>query len=194
MGTDWAKMKPDKKDAIINELERALIVAGAKDYDSGMAAFGKILGWVQEHYHPMRSKQDFGALLDSFPDPSRLQMRFLLGTLKYLPQLARFFLKRAAEITEQDLPPIPTGRPGLDAFTKAQIIARIGKSHMNGYTLDQAKMAAAVKSKVSRSTVQRAWDDRGNRGAVDFRSVLKFLAEDEKEQSDGLDSTDESEK
>ena len=90
----------------------------------------------------------------------------------------------------QGLPPIPRGRPGLDSFTKEEMVAHVGKRHTQGYTLEQAKKAAATKFEVSEATVQRAWDDRGNRGAVDFRSVLKFLEEEAKGGGDLLDSPD----
>lgn len=183
-------MKPASRDAIIEEFERAFVFVGAKDYDSGMATFGKILRRVDEHYHPMRSRSDLAAMLDSLPEPSWMRMRFMLGTLRHLPHLLRFGFTRLAEKAESDLPPIPSGRPGLDAFSKEQIIAHVGKRHMEGYTLDQAKRAAAKQFAVSEASVQRAWDDRGNRGAVDFRSVLKFLKEDMKDRSDVLDAID----
>jgi hypothetical protein len=174
---------------IIAEVERIFSVAGATDYDSGMAQFGRILGWVQEHYQPMRSKEDLAALLDAMPDLSWLKMRFVMGTFHYVPQLFRYGLKELSSRAEEDFPQIPRGRPGLDAFSKEQIVAHVGKRHMGGYTLDQAKESAARQFSVSKSTIQRAWDDRGDRGAVDFRSVLRFLAEESKDGNDVLEPT-----
>ena len=187
-------MRPDTRDKIIAKLEKAVVFTGATDYDSAMAQFGKLLQGMQEHYHPMRSKSDLSALLDTMPEPSWLEMRFLLGTLQYLPQLLRYGVKRLGESIEDDddFPQIPRGRPGLDAFSKAQIVAHVGRRHTQGYTLDQAKESAARKFRVSESTVQRAWDDRGNRDAVDFRSVLKYLAAGEKDESDFLNASNES--
>jgi hypothetical protein len=172
-------VKASSRDRIIAELERLFILAGATDYDSGMEQFGKLLQKLQEGYHPMRSKHEFASMLDELPEPSWLMMRFILGSFNYAHQLARYGLKHLANIGEEDLPEIPRGRPGLDAFSKAQIVAKIGRWHVAGYTLDQAKKRAALHFHVSESTVQRAWDDRANRGAVDFRSVVKFLTEDE---------------
>ena len=177
-------MKATSRDTIISEIERVLVHAGAKDYDSGMATFEKLLNWLQEHYHPMKSKEDFAALLDSLPEPSWLQMRFLLGSFKYTPHVMRYSLKRLTEMAEDDFPEIPRGRPGLDAYMKAQIVAHVGKRYTEGYALEQAKWSAARKFGISVSTVQRAWDDRGNRDEVDFRSVLKFLAAGPNEQWD----------
>jgi hypothetical protein len=188
---DWTgTVKPATRDAIISEIERAFIVAGARDYDSGIEVFQKLLDWAQTTYHPMRSKEHLAALLNSMPEPSWLRKQMMLGSLRQVPQLIRFGLKRLALIAEDALPAIPSGRPGLDAFSKAQIVAHVGKKHIAGYTLDQAKRSAAQRFGVSESSIQRAWDDRGNRGEIDFRSVLKFLDEDMKDQSDVLDSMD----
>ena len=183
-------MKPSSRDSIIAGIERAYIVAGAKDYDSGMAQYGRLLERLLEYYHPMRSKKDLTVLLDAMPEPSSLKMRFILGAIQYMPQLLRYGAKRFAEMTE-DFPEIPRGRPGIDAFLKAQIVAHVGKRHMTGYTLDRAKKSAALQFRLSESTIQRVWDDRGNPGVVDFRSVLKFLVEEENGRSNVLDSVDE---
>jgi hypothetical protein len=169
-------VKPSSRDKLIAEVERVFVFAGATDYDSAALIFGKLLQWVQERYCPMRSKRDLSALLDAMPEPSWMEKRFLFGAFRYMPQLVRYWLKRVGNHVEDDFPEIPRGRPGLDAFTKEQIIAHVGKRHIAGYTLDQAKKRAAKKFEVSEAAVQRAWDDRGNRNAVDFRSVLKYLA------------------
>ena len=183
-------MKPSSRDKIIAEVERLLISAGVADYDSGMERFGKLLQKLQESYHPMRSKREFASMLDALPEPSWLTMRFILGSLNHAPQLARYALKHLSNMAEEDFPEIPRGRPGLDAFSKAQIVAKIGKWHVAGYTLDQAKKRAALHFRISESTVQRAWDDRANRGAVDFRSVVKFLTEGEEDELELLDSAE----
>jgi hypothetical protein len=184
-------VKSTSRDRIIAETERVFILAGASDFDSGMAQYRKFLDWLNRHYQPMSSKTNFAAALDAMPEPSWLTMRFILGTLRYAPQLIRYGLKELSSRTEEDFGEIPRGRPGLDSYSKAQIVARIGKWHVAGYTLDQAKKRAAREFTTSETTIQRAWDDRGNREAVDFRSVLKFLASDEPLESKKLDSPDE---
>jgi hypothetical protein len=180
-------VKPSSRDRIIAEMERVFILAGAKDYDSGMAQYRKILDWLNRQYEPMSSKPNLASALDAMPEPSWLTVRFMLGVFQYAPQLIRYGLKELSSRAEEDFEEIPRGRPGLDAFSKAQIVAHIGKRHMAGYSLDQAKKSAARQFGVSETTIQRAWDDRRNRGAVDFRSVLKFLAEDSKDGEDALD-------
>jgi hypothetical protein len=156
----------------------------------GMSIVQRSIDFVQRIYHPMRSKEDFAACLDSLPEPSWFRLRMMLGSLRYTPQLIRFGLKRLALAAEEDLPPVPVGRPGLEAISKAQIVAHVGKMHVRGYTLEQAKENARIKFGVSISTVQRVWDDRGNLGAVDFRSVLKFIEEDAKDHSECLEWMD----
>lgn len=184
-------MRPDSRDSILAAIEQTFIQAGAKDYDSGMAQCERLLAWLQEHYRPMRSKQDLAALLNGMPEPNAFAMRLLLGGIRYAPQLIRYGLKELSSQAEDTLPEIPRGRPGLDVFSKAQIVAHIGKRHTAGYSLDQAKKSTVRRFNVSESTVQRAWDDRGNRDAVDFRSVLKFLADNSADDNDILDSPTE---
>jgi hypothetical protein len=41
-------------------------------------------------------------------------------------------------------------------------------------------MRATKQFKLSKSTIQRIWDDRQNPGEVDFWSVLKYLKDDGK--------------
>lgn len=182
-------MKPATRDAIISEMDRLVQLAGSPDYDSGMAVVQKCLDWFQGTFQPMRSKADFAAFPDALPEPSSWRRLMLLSGFKYTPQLLRFALTRISQLTEE-LPQLPKGRPGLTAFDKAQIVAHIGKRFVAGYTLEQAKNSASIQFELSLSTVQRAWDDRANRGAVDFRSVLQFIAENSKDQSDVLDWMD----
>lgn len=182
-------MKSDSRDKIIAAFERAIPLTGVQDYDTAMVQFGKILEWLHKGYHPLRSKAHLTAFLDSMPEPKWSEMRFILGVFKYMPQIVRFSIKRLGEIVEDDVPEMPRGRPGLDAYSKAEIVAHVGKRHTAGYSLDQAKKSAAKRFSVSEATVQRAWDDRRNRDAVDFRSVLKYLSSGR--EGDFLEPTDE---
>ena len=183
-------MEPNTRDKIIEIMEQSLVLAGAKDYDTGMAQIGKLFDYFQRNYEPMRSKEHLKALLEAMPEPPFLKKRFLFGALRYAPQLIRYGSKELVKMTEENLPEIPRGRPGLDTYKKAQIVAKVGRWHTAGYTLDQAKKRAARHFNVSESTVQRAWDDRQNRGEVDFRSVLKFIAEGSEDESDFQDTPD----
>src|SRR4051794_39283342 len=103
-------MKPTSRDAIIDGIERAFILAGAKNYDDAMATVGKLFDWIQRHYHPMRSREDAAALLDSFPEPSWLRMRFIMGSIQSAPQLLHFGIKRLSDMAEDELPALPVGR------------------------------------------------------------------------------------
>ena len=161
-------MKPSSRDRIITEIERMFALAGAGDFDSGMVQFRKFLDWLDRQYQPMSSKMNFASTLDAMPEPSWLNMRFFLGVLHHAPQLVRYALKELSTRAQEDFGDIPRGRPGLDAFSKAEIVAKVGGWHVAGYTLDQAKSRAARHFSTSESTIQRAWDDRGNRDAVDI--------------------------
>ena len=88
-----------------------------------MAQYGKALDWLNRQYEPMSSKQNLASALDVMPEPSWLTLRFMLGAFQYAPQLIRYCLKELSRKAEEDFEEIPRGRPGLDAFSKAQIVA-----------------------------------------------------------------------
>ena len=124
--------------------------------------------------------EHFAKILDQLPEPTWLERRLLQGVFRYALQILLNGAKIFARDAEESISELPRGRPGLDAFTKAEIIAEVSRKELRGCTHKQAKMRTARQFNVSVSTVQRAWDDRGNRGEVDFRSVVKFLADEGK--------------
>jgi hypothetical protein len=171
-------VKPQTREWILDSLDKAFIWAGESDFDSGMKSFKKIVDRLQNAHDTMRSRDHFALILDEIPEPSWLEMGCIRALFHYLPQVLRYGVKQIAETAEGSLPELPRGRPGLDTYTKSQIVAEISKKEWKGCTHKQAKVRTATQFNVSFSTVQRAWDDRANRSEVDFRSVLKYLAED----------------
>jgi hypothetical protein len=171
-------VKREYRDAIVSKIEEQMIAVGSKSFDDGMRTISKLLEVLKKNIDQMRTKEQLEQMLDSLPDPSRTDFYLVLGTFKFFPHLIRFGLRSLSEKLDEDLPRIPRGRPGLDLVTKQRIIAHIGKRHMSGYTLEQAKKSTAIQFKLSESTIQRAWDGRNDIGDVDFRSVVRFLEED----------------
>ncbi len=170
-------MNAELREKLIEETERCWKIAGAESYESGVLTFSKLLEYVQKNFDPMRTKEQFREFLDQLPEPSWLQRQFILGGYRYIPQVLRYGLMKLSQAAEETLPPIPRGRPGLDLQQKSEIIGFVGRQHTKGYSLEQAKNSAAKKFSVSEATVQRTWDDRGSRSEIDFRSVLKYLAD-----------------
>lgn len=170
-------MKPSTRDAIINATEEALRWAGAKDFDSGMSDFRKMIEKLLERHAPMQSKERFANALDSLPEPTFFQLRLIKGIFRYFPQVLRYGARELARKAEDELPALPAGRPGLDIYEKTQIIAEVSRKQLRGYNLKQAKTQTARQFNLSFATVQRAWDDRANRGEVDFRSVISCLSD-----------------
>jgi len=162
---------------LIVEIEKCWIIAGANSYDDGIQTFAKLLEFVNKTFDPMRSKEQFRELLNQLPEPSWLQKLFIFGGFKYVPHVIHYGLKKMSQTAEETLPPIPRGRPGLDLQMRAEIVGFVGRQHTKGYTLELAKKSAAKRFGVSKATVQRAWDDRGSNSDIDFRSVLKYLAD-----------------
>ena len=132
-------MKPEHRDAIVAQLEKQMIAAGARDYDDGMEKLTKIIEWLKEHHDPMRTKEQFEQLLNTMPDPPRIQMQLLFGALKFMPQVMRFAIQKVATVAEEQLPELRRGRPGLDLVTKEQIVASIVKKACEGVFIRTSK-------------------------------------------------------
>jgi hypothetical protein len=170
-------VKPQTREWILDSLDKAFIWAGESDFDSGMKSFKKVVDRMQSAHDTMHSKEHFSRVLDDLPEPSWLERRFIQGVFRYLPQVLRYGVKQLTQTVEEDIPELPRGRPGLDAYTKSQIVAEISRKEWKGCTHKQAKLRTARQFNISLATVQRAWDDRANQSEVDFRSVIKYLSE-----------------
>jgi len=170
-------VKVELREEILTRFEKAIMHAGAENYDQGMQQFGKILEYLHKNFDPIRSKESFRAVFDDMPDPSRLELRLILGVLNFLPQIARYALKHLVTIAEDDLPAIPTGRKGLELQEKVRIVDFVGNQLKHVRSLDRCIKTAAERFHTSESTVQRAWDDRTSIDPADFRSALRYLAD-----------------
>jgi hypothetical protein len=156
------------------------IWAGASDFDSGLARFKQVIDKLQSCHDVLGSKTHFAQQLVSAPEPSWLEKRFIQGVFRYLPTLLRYGAKEMAQTAADELPPLLPGRHGPDAYQKAEIVAAIGHNILHGCNAKQGIMRATKQFKLSKSTIQRIWDDRQNPGEVDFWSVLKYLKDDGK--------------
>jgi hypothetical protein len=167
-------VRPEIREEIIRRFEAAFQFAGASSYDDAMWQFGKLLEFARITLEEVRTKEQFQASLDKL-ELSANQEKLMLAGSKFLPQIVRWGLSKVARAAAESLPAIPAGRPGVDFYTKSQVIAFIGKKHMRGYSLEQSKKSAAIHFGVSEGTVQRIWDDRVNIGEPDFRAVIKAM-------------------
>jgi len=170
-------MKTELSEKVIEEIEKCWISVGAENFDSGIQQLAKLLAFMQRIFESMKTREQLREFLDQLPEPSWLEKQFIFRGFRYLPQVIRYGLKRASQIADETLPNIPRGRPGLDLQLRSEIVGFVGKQHMKGYSLELAKKSAAKKFSVSEATVQRTWDDRGSLGEIDFRTVVKYLAD-----------------
>jgi hypothetical protein len=51
-----------------------MILAGAKSLEDGLATFAKLMDRFLKHYDGIRSKENFQAVLDEMPEPTRWEM------------------------------------------------------------------------------------------------------------------------
>ncbi len=154
-----------------------MILVGAKNYDEGMQQVARMLDFFARNFDQCRTKEQLAAVFDELPQPSFVESKLFLGAMTYLPQILRWSLKKLAEDAEEDLPSVPTGRPGLTLQEKVRIVDFVGEQHKRLLSLDRCMKRAARWFHVSEATVQRAWDDRASLEPADFRSALKFFAD-----------------
>ncbi len=167
-------MKSELRDKILQLVEENFRWLGAKDYNDAMAITRRVLIRLLDITEPMKTREDFARGLDTLEDPSPVQRRLILAGIRFLPQIIRATLRRAADAAKKEIPS-PTGRPPTDQQLRANIVAYVNQLHLKGLTLELSKKRAAQRFGVSESSVQRSWDDRRNMEEADFRSALKWL-------------------
>jgi hypothetical protein len=169
-------IEPEFRDKLVAKIEEAYKWAGAADYDAGMKQALQVAEFFLNQLSSIRSKEELRLLLDKLPAPSFLEKSLILGVTRYLPQILRYGTRQLAESAERDAPGVPRGRPGVDLQQRADVIAHIGALIVKGCSDEAAKRRAAAKFAISKSTVQRIWDDRASVGEADFRSALKYIS------------------
>jgi hypothetical protein len=124
------------------------------------------------------SEEKLNALFDQMLEPSILEEKLMLATMKYLPQIARFWIKQFATGALKELPGPPGGRPrATDEAQNAEIVACVVNLFGKGVSLETSKKRAALRFGVSETTVQRIWDNRATVGEADFSSALKWISD-----------------
>jgi hypothetical protein len=170
-------MDADFQAKLINRMEELFRWAGAADYDDGMRQFRAILLRLVEGSEAIKTREDLARTLNQLENPSLLQRQLMLGSMRYLPQILRRWLREGAEVAEEVIPAPPTGRPPVDLQARAAVVEYVSELHKKGCSLELSKKRAGERFGFSESTVQRIWDDRGSLDDADFRSALRWLAE-----------------
>ena len=170
-------MRAEQRDKLIERIDQAAQRFGAADFADGVRQASQFLETWLARFALVKTKDDLKKLLDEMPDPSLLEEKLILSLLRYLPQILRVWAKRLAEQAEEDFPAAPGGRPSTDLRERAEIVAYIGKLHLQGCSLELSKKRTATRFGRSESTIQRIWDNRGSIQPADFRSALKWVME-----------------
>jgi hypothetical protein len=168
---------------LIERMEELFRWAGAADYDAGMRQFRGILLRLVERSEAIKTREDLARALNELENPSLLQRQLMLGSMRYLPQILRRWLREAVEVAEEEIPAAPTGRPPIDLQARAAVVEYVSQLHKRGCSLELSKKRAGERFTFSESTVQRIWDDRGSIDEADFRSALRWLSEPEQDSS-----------
>lgn len=154
-------MDEKTREKMVSALENAILAAGAKDYEAGMAQASKLIAFLHNNVQMMQTKDAFRKTLDSCSEVSKSEEKIALMGLTMMPHLLRIGLKMAAKKAENTLPALPGGRPRAISATEAREILRfISGLHEKGTSFKAAKERASRRYGISLRTIERLWSKR----------------------------------
>lgn len=154
-------MDEKSREEIVAALERAIALAGAKDYESGIEQAEKLLRFGLDGIERIRTRDALRKTLDASDQMSKHEQKLFLVFVKLLPQIFRLGLKKAAKDAERNLPALPGGRPRAATGNETKtIIDFVAKLHRAGVEFKVAKKRASMKFDVGLRTIERLWSKR----------------------------------
>lgn len=171
-------MRPELSDRLIGRMDELSQRFNDMTIVESFAHSAQILRRFAERLELADNREKLNALFDQMPEPSILEEKLMLATVKYLPQIARVWIKQFAAGASKELPAPPGGRPRATNETQnAEIIAYVLSLFGKGVSLEISKKRAGLHFGVSETTVQRIWDNRAAVGEADFCSALKWISD-----------------
>ncbi|MGO9340175.1 MAG: hypothetical protein ACLPY1_21980 [Terracidiphilus sp.] len=172
-------MDQEIREKMVLAVENAVLVAGAKDYETGMVQASKLVASVLNGVASIQTKDGLRTTLDSCSAISKREEKLVLLGLKMLPQVLRIGLKMAAQLAASTLPQPPGGRPRASNAAQTHavqsyILELIGK----GCSAKAAKDRAAQKFGLSQRTIHRLWSSRENvpEDEPGFKDVIGYIS------------------
>lgn len=171
-------MRPELRNKLIAKLDELAKKFGDEDFPTGAAHVSDVLQKLAREMQLMSTRERLVALFDELPEPSKTDELFMLASLHFLPAMLRVWFKEFAATAGKELPSPPGGRPSVDPNIRAKVIAYILELFGKQVSLEIGKKRAALRFDLSESTVQRIWDDRGGLPEPDFKSAMRWIAEE----------------
>jgi hypothetical protein len=149
------------REKFVSALEKAVLVAGSKNYEEGMKSATKLIGWLYDNVQSIQTREDLRSLLDSFPQMSKREEMIYLFLLNNLPQVVRFALKTAAKKAADTIPPMKSGRPPAIAPHRiAEVLDSVAVLYRKGCSLEVAVYRTSQRFCTSERTIERLWARR----------------------------------
>lgn len=156
-------MTEEMREKLIAAMERAMIDAGAQDWESGMAKATRIFEKLTDGVGRIDSKEKLRELLASSPPLSWKDQQILLFAFKNLWPLMRKLAQFLAQKATDTLPPLKGGRPpALSLDENLELLDHVATLHRKGSSMKVAQKRAAIKYGCSPRTVARMWKNREN--------------------------------
>jgi len=172
-------LKEKVKEEFIASFEKAMIRAGATNYEQGMAQTIRAVTLAYSAMRRIRTQDELRKALDRLEPMSRSEERLALFFIRFLPQIVRILFRNVAKQADRELPSLHGGRPRVASPDKARtILDYIGDLHRKGCTFKVAKQRASMKFGCSHRTIERLWAKRHGIDEHDptIQDVLVYLA------------------
>ena len=168
-------MEEEPRRRIIDAIEQALKLAGAKGFEDAEETMQQIADFFAHRVKPIMNRQRLDALLQQ-AEPSPESEQMLMTMVENLPSLAVVFLSMVSSEASKSFPIANSGRPkSLTSDNRRAVCEYIGKLHSQGTKLKIAKERTAQKFSVSLSTVERTWAERKKGHKPSLSELIDFL-------------------
>jgi hypothetical protein len=156
-------LNEETREKMVEAVEKSMQSLGEPSFEDGMKKAAKVLQAFADRVRSIQTLDEFRTILDGYKSSSKAEEGMLLLAARYLPALARVFLKLLAKRASADLPAPPGGRhPSLTAQRAKEAVDYVSTLHHKGASMDAAKRRAGQRCEVSRRTIDRTWANRAS--------------------------------
>jgi hypothetical protein len=168
-------MDEEPRRRIIDAVEQALKLAGAKGFEDAEATMQQIADFFAHRVKPIMNRERLEALLQQAELPPEDEQMFI-AMAESFPSLIGVALNMLSSEAAKTFPVSNTGRPKSLTSTKRRAVCEhIARLYGQGTNLKVAKKRTAQKFNVSLSTVERSWAERKIGHKPSLNELIDFL-------------------
>ena len=163
------------REKFVSAIEKAILIAGANDYEQGMQTTRKLLEWANENVKSIQTLDGLRTVLDSCPQMSKREEMIGLFLTNRLPQVIRFGLKIAAKKAVETIPAMKGGRPpAIPPQRVYEVLDYVSTLHRKGCSWEAAIRRTAMRFEISERTIERLWSRRESISDDDVMPEVTF--------------------